>query len=65
MMKKLSEEQNKTAVAYIIAAGIALVAVALAVALVRWPGPFLEVLGAGAAVYLFHLLAQAVRASLP
>jgi len=61
----MTEDCSKTVVAYLIAAGIALVAVAVAVVLVRWPEPLLEVLGTFAGLYLFHLLAQTVKASLP
>ena len=61
----MTEQHNKTAVAYLIAAGIALVVIAALAVLVRWPGPTLEVVGALTCLYLYHLLAQAVRATLP
>ena len=61
----MTEDCSKTVVAYLIAAGLALVAVVVAVVLVQWPEPMLEFIGVFACVYLFHLLAQAVRDSLP
>lgn len=61
----VTERHRKTIVAYLIAAGIVLAAVAVVAALHHWPQPVLGILSVCAGVYLYHLLAQAVRASLP
>jgi hypothetical protein len=53
--------KQKTILSYVIAVGVTLVAIAIGAAIVRWPEPVLEILGACAAVYLFHGLAKLVR----
>jgi hypothetical protein len=61
----IPEHKSKTIVAYLIAAGLVFAGIALGAVFTHWPQIVLDVLGVAAGLYLYHLLAQAVRASLP
>ena len=61
----MTERNSKTVVAYLLSVAIVSATLAGMAAFVRWPDAVLVGIGVVVCLYLFHVLTQAVRASLP